>query len=115
MKRHALKNYRYRGKLRFASAPLITDPGTKRYRCKVVLFPRYVPHGGVRIKKIADKKALNMLSRQFLTVHEYPEKEFQEMFWSFYALIKKARCFELLYNDNTLAGVPPTVNRLIES
>lgn len=108
------KNYRYGNKQRVSRKHISGHICGGGFKCKVILLPKYKANNKkLVIRKISAAKTIKSIANEYPHLHNYPDREFEEKFLTFYALTKKAEAFELLYNDNNLNEIPGLVNKLM--
>ncbi len=109
LKKHILKNYKYGEKRRVSLNVFNADSG-KSYLCRAAIFPAYKPKKVISIKKMPRARFLKQLTSDSLSL--YPEKQAEEMTWTFYSLANKVDAFELSYNDARLNEIPGIINKI---
>lgn len=114
---YAKKNYSYGKKQRLSIERISKHEGAKELRCKIILFPIYSSNSRISMKEISGNKIIKRVANEFPLRHisrDYPEKEFETKFLTFYALTKKARSFELTYNDDRLDEIPALIEKIMK-
>lgn len=112
LKRLALKNYRYGGKLRIRlnlRSPCFS--WARRAGCRMIIFPRYKEGGKIRMREIPRKRAMSRLLKEMPSV--YSGRDLPGAVWAMYKLVKNACPFDLMYNDGGLDRLAGTVEAVL--
>lgn len=113
LRRHLVANYSYGGKERLSLDHLYIPEGTRQYGRFAILFPRYDGRKVLSIKNIPKDEALTrILSENALPrMWDKDAKGFSNVFHTFHALVARAACFEVRYNDRTVDRLPEEIER----
>lgn len=115
--KHIENNYRYGIKKRISMRHISKRGTIKDYKNKIILFPIYKPKSSISIKPITGDGIIKRIANEFPLRHirhDYPERELEMKFLTFYALAKSARFFELTYNDDRLGEIPAVVRKIMK-
>ncbi|MBP9837362.1 MAG: hypothetical protein KBC84_01480 [Proteobacteria bacterium] len=108
-----VKDYKYGGKRR-ASLSNFYKTVKSDFKTKVILMPRYSETEKFSIKKAPRKWVLcKLFNENFNDEGQQNKETFSKAFLSYFALVKDAKCFEIIYNDKTITKIPSAVERQI--
>lgn len=114
LKSRALKGYRYGNKLRISSRHLLQSASNGSFsNCRMVVFPKYMPHSPLSLKPLSQAEALKRLMRDNDWMHGFyrQEKIKADNFFALYTFIRNAKIFELNYDDKDIAEACGMINR----